>query len=401
MTKQSSMMNSAVIITAAGTSQRFGEKKEFLPLDSSRHISVLSSCLYAFVSVQRFSYYVITVPKGQLEAVYVLLRADPRLSLFFTNDEDRLKIVEGGMSRQESVFAGLCALEDENIEVVLVHDGARPWVSSAVITAVLQATENHGAAVPAIPVTDTQKEVDETGKITRHIRRDSLAAVQTPQGFRFDQLLYAHRSASRDGRTYTDDSEIYAQYCTPVYICKGMRDNRKITYREDLLGTQKESRIGLGYDLHRLVAGRPLRLGGVHIPFEKGEAGHSDGDVLLHAITDALLGASCLGDIGDLFPPDDPQWKNADSRHLLRIALRRVQEQGWHLNNVDCVIALQSPKILPFRDAIRRSIAETLSVGIDRVFVKAKTGEGIGIIGTGAAVVAWCTSLLYRVNSCL
>ena len=155
-------------------------------------------------------------------------------------------------------------------------------------------------------------------------------------------------------------------------------------------------RIGLGYDLHTLVEGRPLILGGVHIPFEKGEAGHSDGDVLLHALADSLLGAACLGDIGELFPPNDPQWKGADSRMLLQTVWQRVQTAGWQLENADCVIAIQKPKILPYREAIRRSIAEILSVEIDRIFVKAKTGEGVGVIGSGTAAAVWCTSLLSR-----
>lgn len=155
-------------------------------------------------------------------------------------------------------------------------------------------------------------------------------------------------------------------------------------------------RIGLGYDLHTLVEGRPLLLGGVRIPFEKGEAGHSDGDVLLHALADALLGAACLGDIGELFPPNDPQWKDADSRTLLQIVWRRIRSEGWQLENADCVIAIQKPKILPYREAIRHSIAGMLSADIEQIFVKAKTGEKVGVIGSGTAVAVWCTCLLSR-----
>ena len=162
------------------------------------------------------------------------MTADTRLSSFFEKEKNGLHIVEGGATRQESVYKGLLPLADTGIAYILVHDGARPWVSGKVIASVLAATEQYGAAVPAIPVTDTQKEVDETGKIIRHLRRDRLAAVQTPQGFLFDKLLYAHRQACNDGNVYTDDSEIYAQYCAPVYICPGARENKKITYREDL-----------------------------------------------------------------------------------------------------------------------------------------------------------------------
>ena len=155
-------------------------------------------------------------------------------------------------------------------------------------------------------------------------------------------------------------------------------------------------RIGLGYDLHTLTEGRPLILGGVHIPFEKGEAGHSDGDVLLHALADALLGAACLGDIGELFPPSEPRWKDADSRVLLKTVWGQVQAAGWQLENADCVIALQKPKILPYRNAIRQSIAGILSVSIDQIFIKAKTGEGVGVIGNGTAAAVWCSCLISR-----
>lgn len=155
-------------------------------------------------------------------------------------------------------------------------------------------------------------------------------------------------------------------------------------------------RIGLGYDLHTLVENRPLMLGGVHIPFEKGEAGHSDGDVLLHALADALLGAACLGDIGELFPPNDPRWKNADSRMLLQTVWNQVKEAGWSIENIDSVIAIQKPKILSYREAIRQSIADILAVSVDQIFVKAKTGEGVGVIGSGTAAAVWCTCLLSR-----
>lgn len=153
-------------------------------------------------------------------------------------------------------------------------------------------------------------------------------------------------------------------------------------------------RTGLGYDLHRLVAGRLLMLGGVHIPFDKGEDGHSDGDALLHAVTDALLGAAGIGDIGEFFPPTDPQWKGADSRQLLAAAWAAVREKGWKLENLDCVIALQQPKFLPWRTAVRESIAGVLCVDISQVFVKAKTGEGLGSVGTGEAVEVWASCLI-------
>lgn len=226
--------NNAVLITAAGSSQRFGEKKEFLHLGADPNRTVLSASLYPFVVMDCFSHYVITVPQGEIETATALLRTDERLTAFWKALQERFFIVEGGVNRQESVYKGLLQLADRNIGYVLVHDGARPWVSPAVITAVMHTAEKYGAAAPSVPVTDTQKEIDAAGKIIRHLRRDGIAAVQTPQGFLFEKLLYAHGHAAHDGNTYTDDSEIYARYCGPVYVCRGDRENKKITYREDI-----------------------------------------------------------------------------------------------------------------------------------------------------------------------
>lgn len=235
MMKTLMMMNNAALITAAGSSQRFGEKKEYIPFSvAGVNATVLSTSLYAFVSAKLFSHYVITAPQGELQTAAALLKADKRLRTLFAAQQEKIIIVEGGGSRQESVYKGLLQLQNTKTIYVLVHDGARPWVSAEVIAAVMSATEKYEAAVPSIPVTDTQKEIDNTGKIIRHLRRDRLTAVQTPQGFLFKKLLYAHRCAEHDGNVYTDDSEIYAKYCGPVYTCRGSRENKKITYREDI-----------------------------------------------------------------------------------------------------------------------------------------------------------------------
>lgn len=224
----------AALITAAGSSQRFGEKKEYLAFGDNHSATVLSECLYTFISTGLFGQYIITVPHGDVEKAKASLFTDERLKTLAGSLENAVHLVEGGTSRQESVYRGLLQLPADSVSAVAVHDGARPWVSKELIAAVLTATETYGAAVPAIPVTDTQKEIDDTGKIIRHLVRDRIVAVQTPQGFRFDELLYAHRCAEHDGRCYTDDSEIYAAYCGPVYICAGSRENKKITYRSDL-----------------------------------------------------------------------------------------------------------------------------------------------------------------------
>ena len=223
-------------------------------------------------------------------------------------------------------------------------------------------------------------------------------------GFDFYALLKAHQQAAQVACTeFTDDTEIWDAFANadgaqPVHLTAGDSTNKKITYIEDI-PTKKTATMlhtGLGYDLHPLVPGRALLLGGVQFEFEKGEAGHSDGDVLLHAITDALLGAAALGDIGSFFPPEDAQWKNANSAHLLQTVWQRITAEGWTLCNLDCVIALEQPKFLPRRDEVRQSIAHILDVPVQNVFVKAKTGEKMGKIGRGEAVEAWATCLLER-----
>ena len=263
---------------------------------------------------------------------------------------------------------------------------------------------------------DTQKEIDQNGFITRHLVRSHLAAVQTPQVFRFRPLLTAHRKAAAENAECTDDTEIWDTYVADgkqfhsVKIVPGSSENKKITWPADIPqqsctaaqtepSTQEKTmtiRTGLGYDKHLLVEGRKLMLGGVAIPFEKGEAGHSDGDVLLHAITDALLGAAALGDIGSYFPPEDAQWKDADSKMLLATVWKDITAAGWKLGNVDCVVALEKPKFLPHRENVRQSIAEILGTSAEQIFVKAKTGEKTGDVGTGKAVEAFATCLLCK-----
>lgn len=236
-------MNNAVLITAAGSSQRFGEKKEYLKLPeyTETQTTVLSASVYAFAVSGLFRSFVITVPDGDEAVADAVLSQDSRLSEVLRGIQQHFFIVNGGTTRQESVYKGLTVLAEkvpEPLSFVLVHDGARPWVSPYVIERVLKTAEQRGAAVPVIPVVDTQKEVDADGRIIRHLAREQIAAVQTPQAFPFDRLLAAHCKAEHDGCTYTDDSEIYAKYCGAVYTCPGARENKKITYREDLKETR-------------------------------------------------------------------------------------------------------------------------------------------------------------------
>lgn len=404
----------STIITAAGNSSRMGgTKKEYLSL---KHGTVLSECAKHFLECKKISDIIVTynnVTDSEKDA-YDAFFADKKTKALVSDTGKKVYFVPGGETRRQSVYNALEFMAQKiNTDIVLVHDGARAFVSAKIIDDVITATQKFGAAAPVIASTDTLKQVDST-KITEHLKRACIARVQTPQGFDFQKLLKAHRAAASDGNTYTDDSEIYARYIGDVYIVAGDEANKKITYASDLPEVQNsvsttaqnettaqssESdsfRVGFGYDIHRLVPNRTLVIGGVLFESEKGEDGHSDGDALLHAITDALLGAAALGDIGSFFPPTDDTWKNADSRKLLKTAWNCVTEKGWSLGNIDCVVKIEQPKFNPLREKVRASIADTLSVPYDNIFVKAKTGERLGDVGSGNAIEAWATCILKK-----
>ena len=399
-----SIKNNALILLAAGSSQRMGGlgKKEYLPLNGG---SVLSEAAIVFLKTKLFSVIAVVHPPKGLAAAKKAFYKNP-LTAQLCQDA-AIIFVSGGQSRQESVCKALKALEkDANASprLVLIHDGARPFLTESLVKKTVAATIKYGAAVPALQPVETQKEMDSDSKISRHLKRSSLAAVQTPQGFLFPEILEFHKRASKKkDAAFTDDTEIWDMYSDKkTRVIPGEENNIKITYPKDLGAkivdepTAPAFRVGLGTDLHKLVKGRPLILGGVVIPYDKGEDGHSDGDALLHAITDALLGAACLGDIGSYFPPEDIKWKDADSAKLLQAAWKDVRAAGWRLQNLDCVVKLQAPKFLPHRQNVRASIARVLGVDISQVFVKAKTGERVGLVGQGLVVETEAVCLLTR-----
>ena len=410
MTLKNNSFKIAVVICAAGSSSRMGggTKKEYLPLENG---TVLSTSVKKFIDSIKIDILAITIPVSEKQKTEDALFADSYVKNALKNTE--LLFVEGGSTRQKSVFNALCAInklpENQKPDFILIHDGARPFVTSKIINDVLNAALQFGAAVPGTTPVDTQKMIDSSGFISEHLQRSMMTAVQTPQGFKFNELFAAHKKAENDKKEYTDDTEIWGKYCTKVKVVDGDSCNKKITYAEDYknCAESKESEIsgemdmqkirtGLGYDLHRLVEGRKLIIGGIEFPFEKGEDGHSDGDALLHAITDALLGASGLGDIGSFFPPEEAEWKDANSVELLKIIWKKVQENGWKLINIDCVVKLEKPKFLPKRNEDIENIANALNVSKDQIFVKAKTGEKLDSVGSGNAIEAWATCLLCK-----
>ena len=398
----------ALVIVAAGSSSRMGGiKKEYLKLDSG---TVLSTSAKVFLTTLPFSAVCVTYPqKDESERIQAeddckaAFFVDSQISTLIKKHDTNVFFTMGGSSRQESVLNALKQLKSfykKSNPIVFIHDGARPFVDSKIITQVHNATEQYGAAVPAISPTDTQKEITPEGFILKHLVRSNLAAVQTPQAFLLNELYQAHQKAKKLNKEFTDDTEIWDSFVpnSKVRVVQGNIKNKKITYKEDIIkGKDKKMiRTGLGYDKHILKEGRPLMLGGIEIPFNKGEDGHSDGDVLLHAITDALLGACGMGDIGSFFPPEESKWKDADSKMLLKTVWNKITEQGWSLGNLDCVIALEKPKFLPYRQKVIDSIAKVLNVASEQIFVKAKTGEKLGDIGEGRAIETWATCLLQK-----
>ncbi len=301
-----------------------------------------------------------------------------------------LEPVSGGETRQQSVRNGLEALAKMLPDQVLIHDGARPLVAADLIERVLGALDAHDGAVPAIAVSDTLKRGADR-KVESTVDRDGLWRVQTPQGFRFPAIMAAHRAAA--GKELTDDSAVAELAGLDVALVEGSEENVKITRAEDLdMATDQtenyEYRSGQGFDVHRFGPGDCVRLCGVDIPHDAGLAGHSDADVGLHALTDALLGAVGAGDIGEHFPPSDPQWRGAASSIFVEHAAQTVTGLGGTIVNVDLTLICELPKIGPHRQAMRKTVAELLDISIDRVGIKATTTERLGFTGRGEGIAA-------------
>ncbi len=300
--------------------------------------------------------------------------------------------VHGGATRQASVRAGLEALAAAAAPpaLVLVHDAARPFVSPDLVHAAIAAGHAYGAAVPGLPVTDTVKQVDDSGRVVATPPRTALRAVQTPQAFALAPLLEAHRAAAAAGRDdLTDDAAVVEWAGRAVHVFPGEAANMKLTHPQDFAGRGVlVGRTGFGFDVHAFGPGDAVMLGGVSIAFDRGLAGHSDADVVLHALTDAVLGALSDGDIGAHFPPSDPQWKGASSDRFLAFAIDRLRARGGVLDHCDITIVCEAPKIGPHRDAMRARIAAICDIPPGRVAVKATTSERLGFTGRGEGIAA-------------
>jgi 2-C-methyl-D-erythritol 4-phosphate cytidylyltransferase/2-C-methyl-D-erythritol 2,4-cyclodiphosphate synthase len=308
----------------------------------------------------------------------------------------------GGATRQASVHAGLEALASHRPDVVLIHDAARPFVTPALISRATDAASLTGAAVPAIPVTDTVKLIDENGNVEATPDRARLRIAQTPQAFRFDVILDAHRRAARDGRSdFTDDAALAEWAGLTVATFEGDPANMKLTTTEDFVREEArlcsalgDVRIGTGYDVHAFGDGDHLMICGVRVPHTHGFLAHSDGDVGLHALVDAILGALADGDIGSHFPPSDPKWKGAASDRFLKYAVDRVTKRGGRIANLEVTLICERPKIGPLRDAMRTRIAEISGLTVSRVAVKATTSERLGFTGREEGIAATASATI-------
>ena len=367
-------MHLAAILVAAGTGSRFGADtpKQFLTLRGEPVIRHAARALIAAGATLQ--------PVGDPASIAAALDGLPHLP-----------IVLGGATRQDSVRAGLLALEPFAPEFVLVHDAARPVIPPGTVPALLAALVRAPGAIPAAPVADTLKRVRD-GIILETVPREGLFRAQTPQAFRFAALLAAHRSSVSGA---TDDASLLEALGLAVAIVPGSETNIKLTYPDDLARLEAVMsaapllpRVGTGFDVHALTEGRPMVLCGVTVPHDKGLAGHSDADVGIHALCDAIYGALAEGDIGRHFPPSENTWKDADSARFLTHAASRIAARGGRLVNADVTLICERPKITPHAQAMRERLAGLLGVDVGCVSVKATTTERLGFTGRGEGIAA-------------
>ena len=381
----------AVVVVAAGQSTRMGCAKQWISLAG---LPVLGHTLCAMEQTPCVGAIVAVVRGVDVLPVQKLCR-----QLGITKIT---AVVEGGDTRQRSVAAGVAALPLE-YGYVAIHDGARPFASADLTERVFRRAAQTGAAAAAVRVKDTIKIADEQGWVQRTPDRRTLWSVQTPQIFRRDLYEDALQAAGEQGWDVTDDCQLMERAGYPVALCEGNYRNIKITTPEDIpaarallkKGEEAAMRIGHGYDVHRLVAGRKLILGGMEIPYEKGLLGHSDADVLLHAIADALLGAAALGDIGGWFPDTDERYRDVDSGFLLQQIVDMVKARGYGIGNIDATVLAQEPKLKPYIPDMREKIAALCGLQEQQVNLKATTEEGLGFTGRKEGIAAHAVCLLF------
>ena len=389
------MSGTSAVIPAAGRGERFGRgsNKVFAEVVGK---PILAHTLLAFEKCRMIDDIVLVV--GKHEIIDARKIAD-------TYGISKLRaVVAGGNHRQDSVENGLAVL-DPSTHIVAVHDGARPLVRPETIVATIRAAEEFEAAVAAVPVIDTIKSADSDGFVASTLDRSNLWSIQTPQTFDKNLLESAYSEARKTGFYATDDAALVERLGHRVKLVMGCYDNIKITtpLDQDFMETRLNSmqinsmlRTGFGYDIHRFEEGRKLVLGGVEFPGEVGLEGHSDADVILHAIADALLGAAVLGDIGRHFPNTDPKYRGISSLVLLEHTAKLIADAGWKVANVDATLVAERPKIADKASEMQEKIAASLGVAPDQVSIKATTAEKLGDIGAGAGAACYAVAAIFR-----
>jgi 2-C-methyl-D-erythritol 4-phosphate cytidylyltransferase/2-C-methyl-D-erythritol 2,4-cyclodiphosphate synthase len=379
----------AALIVAAGRGLRAGTgaiPKQYQPLAGT---PILARTLATFLAPPAVDRVLVVIGEGD-DSIY---------STVAPQHDKLMAPATGGPNRQASVRNGLAALAGVRPARVLIQDAARPFATSDLIGRVVAALETADAVVPTVPVASTLKRIDATGHVMATVSRDGLQAAETPQGFAFDAILAAHNKARDTAHEFTDDAGVAEWAGLRVVAVPGEPGNIKLTTTHDIAAADRrltaeaalalgDVRTGFGYDVHSLGPGEEVMLGGVAVPHSRGVVGHSDADVVLHALTDAVLGAIGDGDIGQHFPPSDPQWKGASSDRFLADAVARLARRGGTIAHLDVVLVAEGPKVAPHREAIRTRIAAIAGIAVDRVGFKATTSEGLGFIGRREGISA-------------
>lgn len=366
------------VIVAAGKSTRFGTDKLMLPYGV---LTVIEASAMAFINHSEIQEIIIAVNADSEEAYRKIFEKYQAIK--------NIKFVVGGITRTESVKA---ALEVFDGDYVLIHDGARPNVSTALIGRVIEKTRQTGACVPVVPLKESIRNEDGA------MPREWFVTAQTPQGFDFQKLKYAY---NRIDGAYSDDASVYEAAFGVASTVEGDVENLKITYSSDYYGLVGcDGAVGVGYDAHRLEKGRKLIIGGVNIPFEKGLLGHSDADVLIHAIMDAMLSAISAGDIGKYFSDKDPAYKDISSLILLKNVNEIVIEKGYAVSNIAATVIAEAPRLAPFIPQMCVSIADSLNIASEKVGIAATTSEGLGIVGKGEGIAAYSIIYLKKIANC-
>ena len=376
-----------VIVVAAGRGERLGGDvpKQLLPIGGR---TLLQHSVLAFDGHPAISVVVVVLPAELVANGPAIVGRTARPCLF----------AAGGRERHDSVRHGLAALPSD-VDLVLIHDAARPFADAALIDRVIHGAEETGAAIPAVRARDTVKRVaGGATTIAETMPREEIWLAQTPQGFRRSVIEEAFAGTGRSGAgPVTDDAMLVEKLGRPVAVVPGDPQNGKITTMDDLAQARlrfSASRVGTGYDLHRLVDGRSLVFAGLVVPFERGPDAHSDGDVICHALVDAILGAAGAGDVGRHFPNTDPRWKDAAGLELLGRAVAIAAEAGWRPASVDVTVILERPKLAPHVEEIRARLAATLAIDVSAVGLKGKTNEGVDAVGRGEAIAAHAVAVL-------